>query len=479
MIARVGPLDRGRLRGLLMREYGVAQASGIIAASFFVSAVLGAVRQILLNARFGAGDTVSAYYAAAKLPDTLFTFITGGALWTAMIPILADERRRGGPPAERRLADIVATVVMLTALAIILVGEAGAPLFVARLLVPGFDEPTTHLTVRLTRLLLVQPLVISLASVAMAVLNARSRFLLPAIAIAVHNVAEIAGILASWVVPGLGIYGPVAGVIGGSLLQAGLLFAALWPGEWRPRPRWAPRDPGLRAVLRLLIPTSLSLGVGYVGGMLDAAFASNAREDQALPAIVNAWLLVALPVRLIGFAAGQAAFPRLVVAATEASGRHFRRLSASVTAAALVLAVPAGIGLALLARLAVRVLFEHGEFDADAGRLTARMVVLYAVALPAYAVTETLTRSMVALRDTRTPLVTNIGQLLLRAAIAWALLDRLGVAAIPIAFAVSSALEAAALALLLVRRLHPWRPVAWERPTENDVPAAASSPPLS
>jgi putative peptidoglycan lipid II flippase len=340
----------------------------------------------------------------------------------------------------------------VTSVVIVLLGQLMASLFVEHLLVPGFDDDTTDLTVRLTRLLLIQPLFIAAVSVAMAVINARSRFLLPAIAIAVHNLAEIAGVLASWIVPSLGIYGPVIGVIGGSLLQAGLLFGALWPEEWRPRWRWAPRDAGLHAVLRLLIPTSLSLGVGYLGGVLDAAFASRAPEESALPAIVNAWLLVGLPVRLIGFAAGQAAFPRLVAAASEPDLRHFRSLTKRVGGAALLLSVPAAIGIAVLARPVVRVLFEHGAFDAEAGALTARVIAIYALALPAYALTEILTRSLVALRDTRTPLLTNLLQLGLRAAISVAFLGSLGVEVIPVAFAISSVVEVILLAVVARRR---------------------------
>jgi putative peptidoglycan lipid II flippase len=252
----------------------------------------------------------------------------------------------------------------------------------------------------------------------------------------------------------------VAGVIGGGVLQAALLFVALWPRDWRPRLRWDPRDAGLRAVLRLLIPTSLSLGVGYLGGVLDASFASRAREADALPAIVNAWLLVGLYVRLIGFAAGQAAFPRMVGTASETNNRHFRGLSLRVAGAALALSAPAAIGLALFARVIVRVLFEHGEFDAAAASLTARMVVLYALALPAAAVTEVVTRSMVALRDTRTPLLTNVLQLLLRIAIGFALLDRLGVAVVPVSLAASSVVEVVVLALVLRRRVLFWRPSA-------------------
>src|SRR3954470_12161055 len=121
-----------------MREYTVTEASIIIAGSFLVSAVLGAIRQVLLNARFGSGDDISAYYAAARLPDTLFALIAGGAIWTAMIPVLTESRSRG-EAESRRLADIVLTTVLLVAIAIVIVGEISTPLFVRHLLVPGFD----------------------------------------------------------------------------------------------------------------------------------------------------------------------------------------------------------------------------------------------------------------------------------------------------------------------------------------------------
>jgi putative peptidoglycan lipid II flippase len=183
-----------------------------------------------------------------------------------------------------------------------------------------------------------------------------------------------------------------------------------------------------------------------------------------LPAIVNSWLLVALPARLIGFAAGQAAFPRLVAAASESTVFNFRRLTYRVGGLALAFSIPAAVGLVVLARPVVRILFEHGEFDAEAGALTSRIVVLYAIGLPAYAVTEVLTRSLVAMRDTRTPLVTNLLQLILRAGIAAAFLGQFGVEVIPVAYAGSSIVEVALLWIVVRMQMNGWRAIRpWSR----------------
>src|SRR5690242_4498017 len=86
-------LSRRSLAGLLTREFSIAEATFVLMASFFLSAALGAVRQVLFNAQYGAGSEANAYYAAFRLPDTLFSLIAGGALSSAMIPVLLAARR--------------------------------------------------------------------------------------------------------------------------------------------------------------------------------------------------------------------------------------------------------------------------------------------------------------------------------------------------------------------------------------------------
>ncbi|HEY8744704.1 MAG TPA: hypothetical protein VIU62_16540, partial [Chloroflexota bacterium] len=86
--ARTAPRRRRAafgLRDLFRRELSVTEASVVLMASFFCSALLGAVRQVLFNVQFGTGADAIAYYAAFRLPDTLFSLIAGGALSSAMI----------------------------------------------------------------------------------------------------------------------------------------------------------------------------------------------------------------------------------------------------------------------------------------------------------------------------------------------------------------------------------------------------------
>jgi putative peptidoglycan lipid II flippase len=220
-------LPRLRLAGLLTREFSIAEATFILMASFFVSALLGAIRQVLFNATFGAGAEASAYYAAFRLPDTLFSLIAGGALSSAMIPVLLRTNQEDGADAGWRLTSLVLTALLIVFTVVVLVGEIFTPAFVSYLLAPGFDPPTNQLTVALTRVMLAQPLILAIGSVATAVLNSRNQFLLTALSVASHNVALITGILAARIFPGLGIYGPTLGVVGGAVLQVAILLPGL------------------------------------------------------------------------------------------------------------------------------------------------------------------------------------------------------------------------------------------------------------
>ena len=207
-------------------------------------------------------------------------------------------------------------------------------------------------------------------------------------------------------------------------------------------------------MIYLLIPNGLSAVVNYGGAIVDTAFASLTNQLVALPAIYNAMLLANLPVTLLGYAVGLAAFPRFAERAEAGEWDTMRRLVLIVLGVACTLSLFAIATIYLAGRLVIRVLFERGQFDAAAGDVTYSVLAIYALGLPVHIGTEILTRGLISMRDTRTPLFTNIGQLISRATIMWLLIDQVGLYAIPIAFTISSALETITLALILFIRLH-------------------------
>lgn len=442
-------VSRARVRALLTGELTIAEASFILMASFLASALLGAVRQILFNAEFGAGSEASAFYAAIRLPDVLFSLVAGGALSSAMIPVLLATAREDGQEAAARLSSLVLNTLIAAFAGLVVAGELVAPAFVTTLLAPGFDPSTSSLTVYLTRLMLLQPLILAVGSVATALLNSHNRFGLAALSVASHNLGLIAGLMATRVHPALGITGPALGVIAGALLQVLILSPGLFGRSVRFSLKLDLGDRRLRQVIALVIPNGLAVGVAYFGFIVDTAFASRAAQVGALPALHNAFMLVGLPIALLGQAVGQSAFPRLAAHAAASDWQQMRRTLLRALAAVVVLALPALALLILLGRPVIRILFEHGRFGHAAGSLTYDVLVVYAIALPAYVGAEVVIRGLIALRDTRTPLLTNTLQVGSRVVLMAILIGSQGVLAIPIAFATAATGEALALSGIL------------------------------
>ncbi|NCC37628.1 MAG: hypothetical protein EOM24_37305, partial [Chloroflexia bacterium] len=139
-------LRRTPLRAWPTLEFEVREATALYVVTFLISASLGVIRQILLNARFGLGPEAAAYYAAFRLPETVAMLVAGGALTNALIPVLLRVANRDNEQSALRLVNATLTMMLAFIAPLALVAALVAPLFVRTLLAPGFDAPTQALT---------------------------------------------------------------------------------------------------------------------------------------------------------------------------------------------------------------------------------------------------------------------------------------------------------------------------------------------
>src|SRR5256714_2581086 len=391
-----------------LRRFSVIEAAMLLIMGYLASKGLGVVRQTIFNALFGTGMQANAYYAASRLPDTLFDLIAGGALTHAFIPVFLSYEKDRGQREAWRLASLVFNVLLVALTALVIVSEFVAPAFVSRLLVPGYPPAQQALTAALTRVMLIQPLILGLGTVVTAILNSKRQFLLPALSLAIYNVGLIGGLLFSLAIPGVGIYGPTYGVLAAAALQVlvmvpgvvkqGVLYTFIWDL----------RHPGLRAVLRLLIPNTFAVAIASTGFIVDTAFISYLPDRASLAAERSAQMLYALPLALLALAIGQAALPQLSTLA--ASGRYVRlRMTVvKLIGGALSLSLIASLMMYLLGKPAIRLLFQHGAFGKHSSAVTGTALLGYAFALPAVIAASLLVLSFYALKDARTPLLINI-----------------------------------------------------------------------
>jgi putative peptidoglycan lipid II flippase len=445
-----------QLTALLRRaRSGALRNSLIVMGGFVLSRVTGLLRDLIASYAFGTSPAYGAYQAAIKIPDLLYLVIIGGALGSSFIPVFIEVWERDGQPRAWRLASAVVTWALLLLAAASAVLFAAAPWLVHVVYGgQGFDEATLDLIAGLTRLFLLSPLLLGLGGLAMAALNARDRFTLPALAPSVYNLGIIAG-AALGPALGIGIWGMAWGVVVGALLYLLVQIPGLLTIGMDLRPTLGRRMAELGLVARQMGPRVIGQAASQVSIIVTAALAARLPAGlEKLGAMNYAYTLMLLPFGVFSLSLSTVAFPRL--ARLVAEGRR-DELAADVRRTLgliLWLTLPSAVALAALSLPAVRALYQRGEFDNTSLLLTTQALVGYATALPAFAASEILIRSFYAMQRTWTPVLVGLLQVALNLALGTALLVARGdIGALALAFSLANNVEAALLFALLGRAL--------------------------
>ncbi len=436
----------------------IAGAAGIIVVSMVASRVLGLIRQVAINAEFGVSAEADAWYAAFRIPDTIFMLLAGGALLSAVIPVYAEVRARGDARALRRF---VADLFKIVGTATIVVAAIGALLAgpLMRAIAPGFSDQTLDIATGAARWLMLSPVLLGLSAVAKAVLQSRRRFVFPAVSPVVYNLGIIFGVLV------LARQFGVAGLVWGALIGAGLHLAVQLPGFGRgggaaDGPATVRRSPGsalgldnpdIRSVIRLVLPRLLGVAVLQIS-LIYVNILASLQGESSVAAINNAFMLMLLPLGVFAMSLGEAALPELSDRWAGRDRSTFAGLVTGLTRHVLFLNIPAAVVLAVLAEPIVAVLFQRGLFDARATELTAAALQWFAVGLAGHAAVEVLVRGFFAMQDARTPVLIGVGSLAVHMVLSWLFAQVMGHAGIALGVSIGVLIEAMVLGLVLARR---------------------------
>ncbi|HUG53141.1 MAG TPA: murein biosynthesis integral membrane protein MurJ [Vicinamibacteria bacterium] len=436
------------MSGQIKEGRSMMRAAGLISSLTMVSRVLGLVREQVFAALLGAGFYADAFNAAFRIPNLLRDLFAEGALSAAFVPTYARAMAEGGPARAHQLASRLLTLLAVVLAVLVVAGIVLAEPLVA-LLAPGFEKVPGKIgtTVVLTRVMLPFLPLVSFAAVAMGMLNAQERYAAPAAAPAMFNLVTIGWAVMLWAMgfpPGHIAMGWAVGTVLGGAAQFLIQVPPLWKDGWRLSPQWAPRDPGLRAILSLMAPATVGLAAVQVNIFVSTIFASD--EPGAVSWLQYAFRILYLPIGVFGVAVGTIATSGLArrAAAGDMDGlRDTLRRSVSLVA---FLTVPATAGLIVLGAPIVRLLFERGRFNPLDTRHTAAALALYSIGLVAYTGVKVLAPAFYALGRPRVPLLASVSAVGTNLAVIAALHGRLGFRAIALGTALGSLVNALVLA---------------------------------
>ncbi|MEO1649998.1 MAG: murein biosynthesis integral membrane protein MurJ [Pseudomonadota bacterium] len=372
-----------------------------------VSRVLGFGRDVLVAAALGTGPVADAFVVAFRFPNLFRRLFGEGAFNSAFVPIYARKLEGEGATAaatfaSRAMGGLALLLILLSAAAIL----AMPWLMVG--LAPGFvsDPAKFELSVTLTQIAFPYLLCLSIVALLSGVLNSHHRYWAAAAAPIALNVVLIAAILIAIASgyagqPSAG-YVLAVGVAIAGVVQLVLLWVAVKRAGLAIRlslPRW---DDDMRRLVKLGIPGLVSGGITQINIVVGTIIAS--LQAGAVSYLYYADRLYQLPLGIVGIAIGVVLLPELA-----------RQLRAGETATALdtqnrsvefamLLTMPAAVGLGIAAEPIISVLFERGAFTSADTPATAAALMAFAIGLPAFVLIKVFQPAFFAREDTVTPM---------------------------------------------------------------------------
>lgn len=428
----------------------IARASIVVMATFLISRLLGLLRDVVIGAQFGTSGSYDAYVAAFRIPDIIYTLIAGGILVSAFVPTFTGYLARDDRAGAWRLASAVINLVVLVLVVAALAAALLAEPIVRGLLAPGFDPEKQALTIHLMRLLLIPPVIFGVSGVVMGILYAHQSFWLPGLAPSMYNLGIIFGALA--LAPALSVYGLAIGAIVGAALHLLVQVPGLVKIKARYSARLALRDPGVREVLRLMLPRLFGVGVIQLNFLVETSLAS-LLTGGAVSALNYAWRVMLLPQGVVAQSVATAAFPTFADQYARGQLQQLRSALSATVRSILFIAIPSAVGLWALREPIIQLLFERGQFTTASTELVVAALGAFALGLIGHSGVEILARAFYALHDTRTPVILGVIALLINLLMSLSLINVLGVTGLALSNTTAATIELLLLLILIRRRL--------------------------
>jgi len=374
-----------------------------VSSMTMLSRVLGFVRDTIVARIFGAGVATDAFFVAFKLPNLLRRIFAEGAFSQAFVPILAEYKSQQGEEATRTFIAYVSGLLTLVLALVAVLGMLAAP-WVIWVTAPGFtDTPEKfELTSSLLRVTFPYILLISLASLAGAILNTWNRFSVPAFVPTLLNVSMIG--FALFLAP---YFDPPVMALGWAVLVGGLLQLVYQLPHLKKigmlvLPRLNLRDGGVWRVLKQMGPAILGVSVSQISLIINTIFAS------FLAAGSISWMyyadrLMELPSGVLGVALGTILLPALSRTHASNDSHGYARLLDWGLRLCFLLVLPCALALALLSEPLTVSLFQYGKFTAFDAQMTQRALIAYSVGLLGIILVKVLAPGFYARQNIRTP----------------------------------------------------------------------------
>jgi putative peptidoglycan lipid II flippase len=375
----------------------LAVSTAIFAAATAASRVAGLGREVVQAVYFGTTAAASAFTLASQVPNLFSNLFSQAALSAAFVPVFTELMQENRKREAFRLASTLFWVILagLGALTLFWIGVADlvTPLFT------GSRGISSGLTAGLSRVLFPVVLLLSLTGLLVGILQAYDEFTIPALAPAVWNLVILVGLVGlHFVFHGQDtIYAYAVAWLIATVVQLGMVGAAMGRIDFRLAFSFEWRDPRVRQVLLLFVPVTMSIGIVNLDIFINAGFGSLV-SHQAPAGINDAFRIYMLPQGIFSVAVATVLFPTLTRMAVRRDPQGMRRTLGNGMRQINLLLVPSAALLIVLATPITRLLYQHGTFNRTSTHLVSLALFWFGFSLPFAGLNLLLTRTFFALQ---------------------------------------------------------------------------------
>ena len=435
----------------------LARSAGIFGLATITSRILGLARDQVLAFYFGADDVNDAFRVASRIPNLVRDLFAEGAMSAAFVPTFTRHLTLYGRARAWHLACSVINALLIVTGGIVLAGiffaEPLVRLFASEFSsVPGKLE----LTIFLTRISFPFLTLVAIAAVLMGMLNSLGHFFVPALSPAMFNVAVV--LISLTLIPFADAIGlqpitivALATLVGG-LGQLVIQWPPLRKEGFRYRPVLDLKDEGLHKVLLLMGPGTIGMAATQINVFVNTVLATG-QGTGAVSYLDFAFRLMYLPIGLFGVSIATAATPAISRMVAQRDFGRVRSTLANALGLMLFLNLPATIGLMVLARPIVAVIFERGRFTPTDTINTAAALQFYALGLIGYSVVRIISPTFYALGRSRVPVIVSAASVLLNVVLNITLVQTLGYRGLALGASLTAIVNASVQLLLLRREI--------------------------
>jgi len=431
----------------------LVRSTGAVAAPTLLSRILGAARDILQAKFLGTGTAADAFTLAFILPNLLRRLTAEGAMTAAFIPVFTGLKKQENKQKLWKFANIFFFDLTLLMTVIMVAGILLSPLLV-QVIAPNFKTVPGKLglTVSLTRIMFPYIFFISLAALAMAILNSFKKFFVPALTPVLFNLSIItlALIFAGNMEQPAYIF--ALGVVLGGIFQLAFQIPFLWKQGMRFTPGISFSHPAVRRVGKLMVPGIFGVSIHQINFLISRIMATSL-EEGSVSSLYYASRMHELTLGLFSIALATALLPTFSEQASVKDIPGLKRTFEFSMKLIILITMPAMVGLLVLNKPIIQVVFQYGQFDIQSTAMTSSCLFYFAFSLPFISGVKVLAPAFYSFKDTKTPVIVAFIAMLIYISLALLLMGPLRVGGIALSLSVSSFINFVLLFFFLEKKI--------------------------